>query len=444
VRRGEADLLAEINRDLPQGIDWRQGAITYLGTLMEDGGPAQERYHLVKPFVGGPDYDPFWVDVFGFLDMIKAARLAPGDLLLDVGCGPGWTVQWLAKLGHEVVGLDISPELLEIAERRMQADPHPPHVEVPFRYELHVHDIEARPLALERKARFALFESVLHHFLNPVAALRHVVADLADDGLVAVIEGAAPPKGSVWDRQNIELMERYGTIERPYTRAQLLDIFELAGLPYVSFVRPVNGAFAQEVDAISSLVTELSRADNINTLLASPTAAGIERVGLIPRRADELRQGWTVVTGGHSLERFPDGSAFRWCGPQTLVRLEGPGPHHFPVATEGLARGDVQTIRAVSGGAVRASRTLTHDQPGGTLTVPGDPGQLIELQSDRVFSPCWDGGQDARMLSFWLGLGPAGTSGVALGRPAGLAGRSARGFGRALVGRVVRSVRLGR
>lgn len=261
--RSEADLLAEINGDLPEGIDWKQGAVTYLREVLQAGGPPAERYHLIKPFVGGPDYEPFWVDVFQFLDMVKAAELAPEDLILDVGCGPGWTVQWLAELGHEVVGLDISQELIEIAERRMEADPYPPYVDLPFRYAFHIHDIEDTPFGLERKARFALFESVLHHFLNPVAALRHVAADLADDGLIAVIEGAAPPKGSEWDQRNIEIMKRYHTIERPYTRAQLLDIFDMARIPFVSFVRPVNSVFAQEVDAISALVTELSMADNI-------------------------------------------------------------------------------------------------------------------------------------------------------------------------------------
>ena len=188
------------------------------GSWWSTAGETQEWFHLVKPFLGGPDYDPFWVDVFQFLDVIHTVKLAAGDLVIDVGCGPGWTVQWLAKLGHEVVGLDISQELLDIAERRMQTDPYPPYIGQPFRYDLRAHDIEAEPLGLERKARLALFESTLHHFYNPVAALRNTVEDLADDGVVAVIEAAAPPKGSEWDQANVEIMSRYHTIERPYTR----------------------------------------------------------------------------------------------------------------------------------------------------------------------------------------------------------------------------------
>lgn len=402
VARTEEDLLAEINADLRPGVDWKQGAVTYLRELVEAGGEAQEHFHLVKPFVGGPDYEPFWVDVFQFLDVVHAARLAPLDVVLDVGCGPGWTVQWLAKLGHRVIGLDISAELLEVAETRMGSDPYPPYLERPFAYELHVHDIEDAPLGVERKARLALFESTLHHFFNPVAALRNTVADLADDGIVAVIEAAAPPKGSKWDLENVEIMEAYDTIERPYTRSQLLDALDLAGLRYAAFMRPANGLFRQDVDGLTGLRWELERADNINIVVASPTAAGLERIGLDPSTVDDLRTGWAVVDGASSVESRDDGTGFRWCGPRVLVRLDGPGPHDLEVATVGLTLGDSQTVRVVAGGAVAGSVTLTADAPRATLEVSGRAGQLIELHSDRVFSPCWDGHDDARLLSFTL------------------------------------------
>ncbi len=400
--RTEAELLQEINARLPEGVDWKEGAVTYLREVVQDGGKATELFHFTKPFQGGPDYGPFWVDVFQFLDVVHTAKLAPGDLVIDVGCGPGWTIQWLAKLGHEVVGLDISVELLDIAERRMQTDPYPPYIGAPFRYDLRVHDIEAEPLALGRKARLALFESTLHHFFNPVAALRNTAADLADDGIVAVIEAAAPPIGSEWDVQNVEIMDRYQTIERPYTRTQLIDMLELAGLPYVSFLRPVNGLFPQHVDGVNPLTWELTRADNINIFVASPTAAGIERLGLEPRNVDQVRAGWTPLEGALFLEDRPDGSRFRWCGPRILVRLDGAGPHALEVATVDLAPGQVQTVRVVAGGVVGGSVTLTRDEPRATVDLTGRPGQLVELHSDRVFSPCWDGGSDPRLLSFTL------------------------------------------
>ena len=58
-------------------------------------------------------------------DQMRALMLSrlPGDLtgrrILDAGCGPGVMTAELAARGAEVVGVDISPQLIEIAERRL-------------------------------------------------------------------------------------------------------------------------------------------------------------------------------------------------------------------------------------------------------------------------------------------------------------------------------------
>lgn len=408
MARTEAELLAEINADLPEGIDWKEGAITYLREVVASGGAEEERFHLIKPFLGGPDYAPFWVDVFQFLDVVQAARLAPGDRVIDVGCGPGWTVQWLAKLGHHVIGLDISAELLEVAETRMATDPYPPYVDRGFTYDLRVHDIEAGPLGLDYPARFALFESTLHHFHNPVAALRNTVADLAPAGVIAVIEAAAPPKGSEWDRKNAEIMATYHTIERPYTRSQLVDMLELAGLPYLTFLRPVNGLYPQTGDGLAPIVWDVTRSENINIVLASPTAAGLERLDLPATTASDVRDGWSVLDGAYPVETDPDGRPFRWCGSRVAIRLDGPGPHEIAIGTSGLGRNEVQTVRLLAGTTVAGTTRLTARRSRTTIEVTGRPGQIVELQSDRSFSPAWDGGADPRLLSFTIGVRPTG------------------------------------
>jgi S-adenosylmethionine-dependent methyltransferase len=46
-------------------------------------------------------------------------RLAPGARVLDLGGGPGRYAIELAKRGHRVVLADLSPELLEVARRRV-------------------------------------------------------------------------------------------------------------------------------------------------------------------------------------------------------------------------------------------------------------------------------------------------------------------------------------
>ncbi|MEJ5347968.1 MAG: class I SAM-dependent methyltransferase [Desulfosoma sp.] len=39
--------------------------------------------------------------------------------VLDVGCGTGWTLQWLAQLGHAVTGVEPSWELVRYAQRKL-------------------------------------------------------------------------------------------------------------------------------------------------------------------------------------------------------------------------------------------------------------------------------------------------------------------------------------
>jgi ubiquinone/menaquinone biosynthesis C-methylase UbiE len=58
--------------------------------------------------------------------MVDDLGLRPGDVVLDLGCGPGlWTPMFAEKVapGGNVVGLDISKELIEYAVLRMADHP---------------------------------------------------------------------------------------------------------------------------------------------------------------------------------------------------------------------------------------------------------------------------------------------------------------------------------
>jgi ubiquinone/menaquinone biosynthesis C-methylase UbiE len=45
-------------------------------------------------------------------------RLAPGERVLDLGCGPGQVGQYLAERGPLVIGMDLAPQMLLWARRR--------------------------------------------------------------------------------------------------------------------------------------------------------------------------------------------------------------------------------------------------------------------------------------------------------------------------------------
>lgn len=66
------------------------------------------------------DYPPLIYRHHYMLNMIKSISLPINSKILDVGCGPGEMVADLVKIGFEVWGTDISPEMISIAKDRMK------------------------------------------------------------------------------------------------------------------------------------------------------------------------------------------------------------------------------------------------------------------------------------------------------------------------------------
>lgn len=51
-------------------------------------------------------------------DFVAATGIAPGDRVLDVGCGSGTTTRAAARLGAHALGVDLSSPMLELARSR--------------------------------------------------------------------------------------------------------------------------------------------------------------------------------------------------------------------------------------------------------------------------------------------------------------------------------------
>lgn len=55
----------------------------------------------------------------GFAKMLEALDIGPGDLVLDLGCGLGYSTAVLAQLAEAVVGVEEDADLAEDAEARL-------------------------------------------------------------------------------------------------------------------------------------------------------------------------------------------------------------------------------------------------------------------------------------------------------------------------------------
>lgn len=94
----------------------------------------------------------------GFLERPALRALVPGELagapVLDAGCGSGAQAEWLLDQGADVIGIDLSPRMIEEARRRCQG-----------RGRFLVADL-AEPLPVEPRSLDGITSSLVLHYVR--------------------------------------------------------------------------------------------------------------------------------------------------------------------------------------------------------------------------------------------------------------------------------------
>jgi 2-polyprenyl-3-methyl-5-hydroxy-6-metoxy-1,4-benzoquinol methylase len=187
-------------------------------------------YACSKPFF--TDFPPDKIREFRknallyFNDFIHIANILSifsPTTILDVGCGPGWLSEYLARLGYAVTGIDISPDFIEIAEYRRKSIPEYSKILVKYQcIDIHESDIQ------EQFDCAILYDS-LHHLDDPDMVLRSIYALLSQNGFLIIKEGERPPKGSPEEKAIIDAMLHYQWLERPFFKDELRNMLYSAG-----------------------------------------------------------------------------------------------------------------------------------------------------------------------------------------------------------------------
>lgn len=203
---------------------YKQAAIDYPRKLSSD----RRAYLYTKPFGTDPWGDDFIGKFHDFAHLVEVLRLPPGASVLDVGCGPGWLSEYFARLGYRATGIDISPDMIDIARARVAA------LAVPGAA---FETMDSEGFQLNQQFDAAVVYDALHHFEDERSVLRNIYAHLKPGARLFMKEPQAHHPEAPETRAEVA---EFGVLERGFTRELLCESLTGAGfLPPVA-IRQVD------------------------------------------------------------------------------------------------------------------------------------------------------------------------------------------------------------
>ena len=205
--------------------------------------------------------------------LLDLARIDAEDDVLDVACGPGLVACALAPFARRVIGIDLTPAMIEQARARQQS--------------LGLTNLtwlvgDAVPLPFPDSAfSVVVTRYSFHHFLDPKAALAEMVRACRPAGRVGVVDVFM---------SSPEQAEAYNRVEklRDPSHVRALSLEELTGLCRDAGLRDVRTAFCRlEMELEKLLAASFPNpgdADRIRRIFADDV--GVNRLGLGAARRD--------------------------------------------------------------------------------------------------------------------------------------------------------------
>jgi SAM-dependent methyltransferase len=263
-------------------------------------GPGGELWLRTKPFSVPPSYE-LRECLRTFTHIVERLGLGVRAQVLDVGCGPGWLSEFLARCGYWVTGVDVSKDMVRIARERIAAieDPIGEGIEALAEFRA----MPVRELPWSDRFDAAILYDAMHHFDDELETLRVIRRTLVPGGRIFIHEGVRPAEGSEGEQQLIAEMEEYGTLESPFDPEYLVAVLRKAGFTHVTRFAAID-----ELVDLSEKTRELQSIDErlqsppMNTVIAvnpMPAEIASEAPDFLARL--EPAGSWQPTQDGHEL-----------------------------------------------------------------------------------------------------------------------------------------------
>jgi ubiquinone/menaquinone biosynthesis C-methylase UbiE len=217
----------------------------------------------------------------------EALGPAAGGRILDLACGPGIVTAALAPTAREVVGYDLTPEMLAQARRRCEAAG-----VTNVRFEQGA--AESLPFP---RAEFdaVVTRATIHHFPAPALVFAEMARALRPGGRVVVADIVTSPDPEDAALHNALEILRDPSHVRMLTADELLAFVQGAGLDVLARARWTERRRFAEWAAI---VRDPARTGPLRTVMRSLARSGLEAgIGLSDGPDDiEFDHHWILVT----------------------------------------------------------------------------------------------------------------------------------------------------
>ncbi|MBW2273349.1 MAG: class I SAM-dependent methyltransferase [Deltaproteobacteria bacterium] len=216
----------------------KAGEIDYLDSL----DPAGREHVRNKPF-SDPNCSQYLLD----MGALMAVMPPPPARLLDLGVGGGWTSIFFARRGYDVVGQDIAPAMVAMANEVGTQQGIAKLRFVAGDYE-----------ALDFREEFdcAVFYDSLHHSEDECAALRSAYAALKPGGVCVALE---PGVGHASQEASRSAAETYGVTERDMPPSLIMRAGQAAGFGRMEIHRRPSLAAAGTLGSLFFFCREIAK-----------------------------------------------------------------------------------------------------------------------------------------------------------------------------------------